>query len=137
MSSDLELSVIIPYYNSGEVLEQAVASVLQSDVKVECIIVDDGSTLSDSKNALQAVKKKFPEVVIFSQQNQGLSSARNVGADLANTEFLFFLDADDTISSGSLRALLSEARRFNTKDHVYFPLVRLTGSRSGWCSKCA
>lgn len=131
-TSGPELSVVIPYYNSGDCLENAVASVMKSDIKVECIIVNDGSTLASSEKALQVVKKNFPSIIIFSQKNNGLSAARNAGAALASAEFLFFLDADDWVSAVCLKELLSEARRSKAKRRVYVPAVLLKGSRSGW-----
>lgn len=86
-------SVIIPLYNKETHIEEAIKSVLnQSFEDFEIIIIDDGST----DGSLEEVKKiKDSRIIIFNQNNQGLSSARNSGIKIARANFIAFLDADD------------------------------------------
>lgn len=89
-----QFSVIIPLFNKGPYIERAVHSVLQQSLKnFEIIIVDDGST----DNGAEIVKKiSDHRICVVSQQNKGVSAARNTGALRARSLYLAFLDADDT-----------------------------------------
>lgn len=86
-------SVIIPLYNKENTVTRAIMSVLQQTYqKFEIIIVNDGST----DNSLEVVKNiDDPRLIIVSQQNGGVSSARNKGIKTSHNELLAFLDADD------------------------------------------
>lgn len=85
------VSVIIPSYNHGKYLPEAIKSIREQDYSnVEIIIVDDGSTDNTSD-----VVKTLPPVKYIYQHNQGLSAARNTGIKNSAGEMLVFLDADD------------------------------------------
>lgn len=86
------VSVIIPAYNCGKYLKEAVDSVLNQTYKnVEIIIIDDGST-----DDTQKVAEEFSKKVIYHRQpHRGAASARNEGIKRASGDFIAFLDADD------------------------------------------
>ena len=85
------VSVIIPVYNGERYLAEAVESVLaQTYAPIETIVVDDGST-----DGTAGVAKHFAPVQYVWQANGGVSAARNRGVELAQGDFLSFLDADD------------------------------------------
>src|SRR5688500_16079689 len=87
-----QVSVVIPNYNYGRFLREAVDSVLNQTVPPhEVIVVDDGST-DDSWEILESYGER---VLTIRQQNQGVGAARNSGAKPATEEFLAFLDSDD------------------------------------------
>lgn len=87
------VSVIIPAFNPGPYLAQAVESALaQSHRPIEVLVVDDGSTEN-----VEAVVRRWPEVRYLRQPNRGVSAARNLGARESRGEFLVFLDADDRL----------------------------------------
>jgi glycosyltransferase involved in cell wall biosynthesis len=91
MSGEL-VSVVIPTYNYGRFVTEAVDSVLaQTYPHVEVIVVDDGST-DDTRQRLEHYRGR---VVYVCQDNQGLSAARNTGIRLARGPFVALLDADD------------------------------------------
>src|SRR4028119_1786662 len=93
MDQSLTVSVIIPNYNYGRFLSEAINSVLaQTCLNVEIIVVDDGST-DNSLEILAAYEKKG--VKIIQQTNRGVGAARNAGADKSSGDLLAFLDADD------------------------------------------
>lgn len=85
------VSVIIPSYNSAEVLGAAIASVIQQSRRPEeIIVVDDGS-----QDDTASVCRNFENVRYIRQSNAGASTARNRGAEIADGAMLAFLDADD------------------------------------------
>lgn len=90
--SDL-ISVIIPTYNYGKYIEEAIKSVLQQDyAPLEIVIVDDGST----DNTREIVNPYLGDNVrYFYQENKGNAAARNFGILQANGEYIAQLDADD------------------------------------------
>jgi glycosyltransferase involved in cell wall biosynthesis len=86
------VSVIIPNYNYGRYLREAIDSVLnQTYLNLEIIVVDDGSK-DNSKEVLESYGTRIKTIF---QQNQGVSAARNNGVALSRGEYLAFLDADD------------------------------------------
>ncbi len=92
------VSTIIPVYNRAAMLREAVASVLaQTWRPIEIIIVDDGS--SDSTvHAAEDLQSQHPEIThILRQKNSGPGPARQAGADIAQGEFVQFLDSDDLL----------------------------------------
>lgn len=89
------ISVVIPSYQSKWCIAETIDSVLhQTYQNFEIIVVDDGSTDSTAEH----IKNEFGEKVkIFRQKNHGLAYARNSGIELAEGEFIQFLDADDLL----------------------------------------
>lgn len=95
----LTLSVIVPVYNGGAFLAEALTSVFaQSRRPHQVVVVDDGSTDGSAEVALN-----FP-VTLRRQSNQGIGAARNAGLAAACCEVIAFLDADDLWPADSLAA---------------------------------
>jgi glycosyltransferase involved in cell wall biosynthesis len=87
------ISVVIPAYNRVHTIQEAVRSALdQEDVDIEVIVVDDGST-DGTGAAAEALGD--PRVRVITQQNGGVSAARNAGIAGAGGEWVAFLDSDD------------------------------------------
>ncbi|AKQ45115.1 hypothetical protein TH63_04845 [Rufibacter radiotolerans] len=92
------LTVIIPFYNMGQYINETLQSVLASDYPhLELIIIDDGSTEAQSIQVLQEIEKD-PKITVLRKQNEGLATARNFGASKAAGSYIAFLDADDKVS---------------------------------------
>ncbi|MBI5696867.1 MAG: glycosyltransferase family 2 protein [Nitrospirae bacterium] len=94
------VSVIITSYNYGRYLAEAVESVVAQTCRdYEIIIVDDGST-DDTPEVADALKARYPShrIKVVTQQNQGLSGARNAGIWEAAGEYIQPLDADDMLA---------------------------------------
>lgn len=90
--TDPLISVIIPTYNRGWILRDAIESVLNQDYKhFELIVVDDGST--DNTSAI--LSEYGNSILRIHQENRGVSAARNAGIYLAKGELIAFLDSDD------------------------------------------
>jgi len=99
MKSDELVSVIIPCYNQGRYLTEAVESVFaQTYANIECIVVDDGST-DDTPAACEALRTRYADrkFITIRQENGGLSAARNTGLRVCAGAWINFLDADDTL----------------------------------------
>ena len=88
-------SVIVPIYNVENYLQQCLDSVLNQDFNnFEIILVNDGST-DHCLDICIKYAKKYQNITVVSQMNQGLSVARNSGIKMARGEYLIFLDPDD------------------------------------------
>lgn len=87
------ISIIIPTYNYGTYILQAIDSVVSQSYKdFEIIVIDDGST----DNTEQLIESNYSNVVrYFYQDNKGPGAARNKGLEQAQGQFIIFLDADD------------------------------------------
>ncbi|WP_293297035.1 glycosyltransferase [Pedobacter sp. UBA4863] len=94
------VSVIIPLYNAEKYISETIESVLnQTYQNIEIIIIDDGST--DNSLAL-AKSYENSKIKVFSQDNKGVSSARNFGISIAKGDYIQFLDADDLIAPSKI-----------------------------------
>ena len=104
------ISVVVPVFNTAELLRAAVSSVLDhSSAQVEVICIDDGSS-DGSAQVLESMAASDSRVTVLSLgSNHGASAARNAGIERARGEYVFFLDSDDTVPPGALDVLLSAA----------------------------
>ena len=88
----MKISVIIPTYNRKKTLARAIQSVInQSLSPIEILIIDDGS----NDGTEEWVKENFQNIKYIYQNNRGVSSARNIGIENANGDWVAFLDSDD------------------------------------------
>ncbi len=105
-----EVSVVIPCFEQGEWLRDAIASVYEQDHDSwEIVVVDDGSTDVATIAAVDAVGT-FHRVTVVRQGNKGLPAARNAGCAAARGAYLVPLDADDELAPGFLPAMLARLR---------------------------
>ena len=101
------VSVVIPCYNQGLFLAEAVRSVLaQGWPRLEIVVVNDGST-----DDTAAVAAGFPEVRCVTQENRGLSAARNRGLSECRGDLVIFLDADDRLLPSAIETGVRELAR--------------------------
>lgn len=101
------VSIIVPCYNQAQYVQETLQSVLEQTYRNwECIIVNDGSIDNTEVIANQWIEKDN-RFKYFYQENQGLSSARNLGLEKMNGEFVQFLDSDDIIDVEKIEKSLS------------------------------
>ena len=100
--------VIVPVYKAVHTLDRCVESILTQEVPggLSCILVDDGSP-DESGAMCDAWAAKDSRVRVIHQEDGGVSSARNAGLELADAEYIVFLDSDDALREGALEAALS------------------------------
>lgn len=132
MNNDMELiSIVIPCYNSGATLAQTVASVnAQTWTNLEIIIVDDGSTDSNTRSVLVALEG----VTFVRQPNLGLSAARNTGFRVARGEYVLPLDADDWLEPTALEVMMQVLKSSAQASFVFCDL-QLEGEATGVLQK--
>lgn len=117
------ISVIIPCYNVAKYLPKCLDSIINQTYKnLEIICVNDGSP-DNCLEILENYKMKDDRIVIISQKNQGLSSARNTGIKCAKGEFIMFVDSDDWIDERTCEIAINKALS-NDYDMVIWNYVR-------------
>ena len=150
MTRSCKVSVIMPCFNHGEFLPEAVASVknIQLD-DIELIVVDDGST--DELTRAEVDKLTAGGTKIVRQENTGLGATRNAGILASCGEYIFPLDADDRMRAGWIETAISildsdprvgvvygDAQCFGTETHRWvvgpFELERLLNYNFIHCS---
>lgn len=108
-----EISIIIPIYNCEKYLPRCLDSILaQTFTDFELILVNDGST-DGSDNICDSYVEKDKRVRVIHQANAGVSAARNAGLNIAQGEYIGFVDADDYINAEMFRILYEDAVREN------------------------
>lgn len=113
-----KISIVIPVYNVEKYLMRCLESVLaQTYENIEVILINDGST--DSSGVLcDRFKENHPNTIVIHKENEGLGLTRNVGMDLAQGNFIMFLDSDDYIQPNHISELYKEIVRQNA-DAIY------------------
>lgn len=107
-----KVSIIIPVYNTERYLDRCLQSVVsQTYGNLEAIVVDDGST--DGSPALcDAWAGRDARIRVLHQENGGLSSARNLGLQAAEGEYLTFLDSDDCMAAEKLQVMIEAMEKY-------------------------
>lgn len=107
------VSVIVPVYNVEKYLRKCIESILnQSNQDFELILVNDGS--EDGSGQICTEYTENPKVKAFSKKNGGLSDARNFGIEMAEGEYITFIDSDDWVDSNYLSILVDAAKKNNS-----------------------
>ena len=127
-----KVSVIVPSYNLGQYLPETLRSVAsQTFADWECLIVENGSQdgSADLVNEWCARDSRFVPVIFT--ENQGVAVARNRGLELAEGEYVLFLDADDLIAPGYMAAAVAALDADPSLNVVYGRAERF-GAENSW-----
>lgn len=112
---EIDLTVVIPYYNSYEALLKTLDSLYASNsYYFDCIVVDDGSEAALDQHSLSCYPQK---ITVIRKENGGVSSARNCGILAAKSKWISFIDSGDLVS----RNYFEEFYRYK----VEFPDIKL------------
>ncbi|MFT4223044.1 glycosyltransferase family 2 protein [Dysgonomonas sp.] len=122
-----KVSVIIPVYNTGEYVEEAVCSIMNQTLSdLEIIIVNDGST-DNSLHIVTKLQSIDKRIIVRSQKNKGQSSTRNLGLSLARGEYIYFMDSDDILHKEALKICYKKCSLENL-DFAFFDGESFTNS---------
>jgi len=126
------LSVVIPFFNMGDYLEDALKPFGSlKDVPFEIIVLDDGSRDQHSLDLLKNLHEQY-RFRLERTQNQGLAATRNSGATLARGEFLAFLDADDSMDPHLYRQALKILHKYENVSYVGCWVEYFGNAQSYW-----
>ncbi|MDH4283235.1 MAG: glycosyltransferase family 2 protein, partial [Myxococcales bacterium] len=125
------VSVIVPCFNYGHYLGEALESVQRQSLTAwECIVIDDGSTDGTGEVA-GSFASKDPRFSCVRQMNRGPSAARNAGLAKAAAPYVQLLDADDLLEPRKLEAHVGFLAEHADYDMVYSPMRFFTDTGSG------
>lgn len=116
---NIKISVVIPVYNVENYLKQCLDSIIKSSYKnIEIICVNDGST-DNSLKILEEYRQIDNRIIVISQENKGLSGARNSGLKIAQGDYIYFLDSDDWVSVDLIEKAFNEITNKNADVLVF------------------
>ena len=117
----LRLSIVIPVYNLEGYISETLDSCLEQNIPhsdYEIICINDGST-DNSESVILGYAERYPNIRLFTQENAGVSAARNLGISLAEGRYIWFVDGDDIIVSNCLSEILSMLEKGGKLDSEY------------------
>ena len=130
----MKLSIIIPMFNVEKYIERCLRSCANQDCSIddyEIIVVNDGS--KDNSYAIaKKVSEEYSNIKIITQDNKGLSAARNIGFIESNGEYVWFVDSDDWIAPNCMSYLMESC---NGCDVVAIGYMEVHESDSKICRK--
>ena len=108
-----KVSIIVPVYKVEKYLRKCIDSIINQTLKdIEIILVDDGSPDNCGK-ICDEYAAKDTRIKVIHKENGGLSSARNAGMEVAEGEYIGFVDSDDWIESDMYMTLWQKAKDIN------------------------
>ncbi len=120
MRSKIKYSVIVPVYNVESYVEYCLKSLINNNLdNYEVIIVNDGST-DNSLSLCEEIASNCDKIKIISQKNGGLSSARNSGLNIAEGDYILFVDSDDWVDSNYLHVINNALSLSGSSDIIVF-----------------
>lgn len=111
----IKLSIIIPIYNVAPYLKRCIQSCENQNIsqnEYELILINDGST-DNSLEIANSLKNEYSNIKVFSKENGGLSSARNLGMEVSQGMYIWFVDSDDWIENNVLKQILDECIKYS------------------------
>ena len=119
-----KVSVIVPVYNVAKYLEECLNSIINQTYKnIEIIIVNDGST-DNSLDIIEIFKNKDNRIKVISQENKGISEARNIGLKNTVGEFILYVDSDDYLELNCIKEAVDKINN-DCSEMVIFNYTRV------------
>ena len=115
MKTKVKVSIIVPVYNVEKFIDKCLDSLVNQTLdEIEVIVVNDGSP-DNSQEIIDRYVQKYPnKVKSFIKENGGQGSARNVGIDKANGEYISFVDSDDYLDLDAIEVMYNKAKEENS-----------------------
>lgn len=105
----IKVSIIVPVYNMKKYLEKCLDSLVNQTLKdIEIIAINDGSK-DESLEILKKYEKKHKNIIVFDNDNQGISKTRNFGIEKATGEYITFIDSDDYVALNMMELMYDKA----------------------------
>lgn len=112
---EYKVSVIIPVYNKAEFLRECIDSIVNQTLdSLEIVIVDDGST-DNSPQIIEEYRKRYCNIKVITQENQGVIKARIRGYKNATGEYIGWIDADDFAEKDMFEKLYKKAKEIDAE----------------------
>lgn len=112
--NDITIDILIPVYNVAEYVEECVKSILaQIDTRATILIMNDAAT----DNSAEIIRRfeNHPQVQIFdAPHNRGLSATRNALFNMAQSDYVWFIDSDDLMYENAYSSVMSQLERLNS-----------------------
>lgn len=111
MEQHFRISIIVPVYKVEKYINRCIKSIIEQDMDdtlMECILVDDCSPDNSIKKAKEAIESFSGNIIfrfITHEKNRGLSAARNTGILAAKGDYILFIDSDDYLEKGGIKAM--------------------------------
>ena len=115
--ADIDVTVVVPCYNTERYLDQALATLLRNDCALEIIVVNDGST-DGSLAIMRNHERKDPRIRVIDKQNEGYGASVNRGFSEAKGTYVTVLEPDDYVQPHFYDTLFDEAKNYGMPDIV-------------------
>lgn len=107
----IKVSVIVPVYNAEKYLDRSILSLINQELEeIEIILINDGSE-DNSLKICEQYAKRDSRIIVVNQINRGVSSARNMGINIARGECIAFIDADDYVEYDMYKNMYDKMNR--------------------------
>jgi glycosyltransferase involved in cell wall biosynthesis len=120
------LSIIIPSYNKEKQLQRLLDSIVKSasfDDTIEIIVSDDCST-DNTQEVIKPYLEKYQNITyILPSKNGGVHTARNLGMEKANGEYIGFIDGDDWFNENGLELVLKKIEEHHEYEVIFYPYI--------------
>lgn len=127
--TEILVSVIVPFYNREKYLEKCLTSLVNQTLKdIEIICVDDGSS-DNSMEIVRGFASKDARIKIIQQKNLKQGAARNAGVNIAQGEYIGFVDSDDWVDSDYFEKLYNTAKKYDS-DISLADVIRVGNGKS-------
>lgn len=128
---EYNVSIIIPVYNADAFLERTLESIIAQQTRgltYEVLLINDGSTDTSGEICLQ-YSLKYDNFYYIKQRNKGVSHARNKGLEIAQGEYILFLDADDLLLPQTIYHAITTFEKYKEETNILaYPLYTKEGN---------
>lgn len=128
LNKNKKVTIIVPVFNGENYIQKCIDSVVNQTIgfkNIELVVIDDNSSDS-TKEILTKNLKKHKFTVVFLKQNSGKASTpRNIGIELATTEYMMFLDSDDWLHPNAIKTLIKTVDK-EKSDFIVGKTIKVT-----------